>query len=61
MEPATTLQLQLNTDQVNVILRALADLPFKEVYELIGEIHAQAQQQLAGEADQADVKFKLVK
>ena len=42
------LKLELTLDQVNLILQALGDLPFKEVYELIGEINAQANKQLSG-------------
>lgn len=42
------IKLELTLDQVNLILQALGDLPFKEVYELIGAINAQANVQLTG-------------
>ncbi|MBK6622480.1 MAG: hypothetical protein IPH04_19570 [Saprospirales bacterium] len=41
------IRLELTLDQVNLIIQALGDLPFKEVYELIGAINAQASKQLS--------------
>lgn len=40
------LKLQLSLDDVNLILRGLGNLPFAEVYELVGKINSQANQQL---------------
>lgn len=40
--------LELSMDDLNIILKALGNLPFNEVYEIIGQIHAQANQQLFG-------------
>ena len=40
------LNLQLTVDEVNLILRALGNLPFAEVYELVGKINNQANDQL---------------
>lgn len=39
------IQLNLNFEEVNVILKALGNLPFNEVYDLIGKIHEQANNQ----------------
>lgn len=39
------IQLDLNFDEINVILKALGNLPFSEVYDLIGKIHEQANSQ----------------
>jgi len=42
--------LELDLDEVNVILKLLYKEPFKDVFELIGKINYQANQQL-GEDD----------
>ena len=39
------LQLQLTLEEVNLILKALSNMPFSQVYELIGKIHEQAAEQ----------------
>lgn len=39
------IQLDLNFDDVNTILKALGNLPFNQVYDLIGKIHDQANAQ----------------
>lgn len=39
------IQLNLNFEEVNIILKALGNLPFNEVYDLIGKIHEQANNQ----------------
>lgn len=36
------IQLELTFEEVNIILKALGNLPFNQVYELIGKIHEQA-------------------
>jgi hypothetical protein len=41
------LKLQLSVTEVNKIIEALGHLPYLQVYELIGKIHAQAQEQLS--------------
>ena len=41
------LKLQLSVAEVNKIIEALGHLPYLQVYELIGKIHAQAQEQLS--------------
>ncbi len=38
--------LHMTTDEVNLILEALGNLPFVKVYTLIGKIQEQARQQL---------------
>jgi hypothetical protein len=40
------LVLQLPMEDVNLILKALGNLPFNQVYDLIGKIHQQANEQL---------------
>ena len=40
------IHLELTLDEVNLILKALGQQPFVDVYELIGSINAQANQQL---------------
>lgn len=40
--------LELSLDEINLILKALSEQPFKEVYELVGKIHAQASEALKG-------------
>lgn len=40
------LKLDLTIDEVNLILKALGDLPFSQVFELIGKINEQASEQL---------------
>ena len=40
--------LQLDINEVNILIKALSERPFREVYELIGKIHAQSNTQLPG-------------
>lgn len=40
-----SLQLDLTLEEVNIILKALGNLPFNEVYDIIGKIHDQANAQ----------------
>lgn len=40
------LKLELTLDEVNIILKALSKEPFKDVFELIGNINEQASLQL---------------
>lgn len=47
---APEVQLNLSLEEVNLILAALADRPFREVFELIGKIHEQGSGQL-GDAE----------
>lgn len=42
---AKKIQLELNIEDINLILRALGNLPFNEVYDVIGKIHDQANEQ----------------
>jgi hypothetical protein len=39
-------KLVLNVNEVNVILKALGNMPYNQVSEIVGKIHAQAQEQL---------------
>lgn len=39
------INLELSFNDVNLILKALGNLPFNEVYDLIGKIHEQAKAQ----------------
>lgn len=45
MDNNKTIKLELNFEEVNIILKALGNLPFNEVYDLIGKIHEQANTQ----------------
>ena len=40
------LKLDLTLDEVNLILKALGNLPFSEVYQLVAKINDQANNQL---------------
>jgi len=39
--------LELDIDEVNLILGALSEQPFKTVFELIGKVNSQANEQLS--------------
>ena len=41
------ISLDLDIHEVNIIIKALSERPFREVYELIGKIHAQSNVQLS--------------
>jgi hypothetical protein len=41
------LQLTLSTEEINLILEGLGNLPFIRVYQLIGKLQEQAGQQLS--------------
>ncbi|WP_184891146.1 hypothetical protein [Candidatus Cardinium hertigii] len=41
-----TIDLRLDITEINIIIKALSERPFREVYELIGKIHAQSSPQL---------------
>lgn len=41
-----TIDLKLDIAEINLIIKALSERPFREVYELIGRIHAQSSNQL---------------
>lgn len=43
---ASTITLELSIDEVNLILAALGDQPFKDVYALVGKLQSQASGQL---------------
>lgn len=53
MEDDTTeiieLKMTLTLDEVNIILQALSKEPFKDVFQLIGNINEQASKQLKSE------------
>lgn len=40
------IQLQLTVDEINLILEGLGNMPFKQVFQLIGRIQEQAGKQL---------------
>ena len=42
----TYLDLHLTIDEINIIVGALSNRPFKDVFELIGNINKQASEQL---------------
>ena len=39
--------LNLTIDEINVIIKSLSERPFREVYELVGKIHAQSNSQIS--------------
>ena len=43
----SSIELKLDINEVNVIIKALSERPFREVYELMGKIHAQSNLQLS--------------
>jgi hypothetical protein len=43
------LKLNLTVNEANLILKALGNMPYSHVHELITKIHAQAQEQLTNE------------
>ena len=42
----STITLELTIDEVNLILSALGDQPFKDVYALVGKLQSQASGQM---------------
>lgn len=40
------IDLSLDINEANLIIQSLSDRPFREVYELLGKIHAQSNAQL---------------
>lgn len=56
------IKLELSVKEVNVIFKALGQLPFVEVYEIIGKLNEQANQQLQTEPEtQKKLNTKLGK
>ena len=51
MPTANHVTLHLNIDEVNEIIKALSKRPFEEVYELIGKIHTQSNNQLTSDTE----------
>lgn len=41
-----SIKLELSVDEVNIILNALADRPYREVVELIGKIQVDGEKQM---------------
>jgi hypothetical protein len=39
-------KLVLNVNEVNMILKALGNMPYNQVNEIVGKIHSQVQEQL---------------
>lgn len=50
MEEQHELTLHLSLDEIQVVFKALGFQPFHEVYEIIGKINAQVNEQLAQQA-----------
>lgn len=53
--PPQDITLKMTTEDINLLLEALGNLPFVKVYNLIGKIQAQASAQLGGETSQTTV------
>ena len=51
-----TIQLNLSVEEINTVLEALGQLPYSRVYQLIGTIQQQAQQQLQPTSAKTDVR-----
>ena len=51
-ENVQLLHMNLSLDEVNIILKALSKEPFKDVFELIGNINEQASRQLNNPIDE---------
>ena len=45
------IKLELTIDEINVILEALGQMPFQQVYNIIHKIHQQANSQLGQDGD----------
>lgn len=45
------INLEMSFEEVNLVLKALGQLPFNQVYELIGTIHQQANEQVHNSND----------
>lgn len=43
------IKLELSFEEVNLVLKGLGFLPFKDVFELVGKIHEQANEQFRQE------------
>lgn len=52
------IQLQLTIDQVNQLLDALGDRPFKSVFQLVNKIQLQAAEQLKEKEASAEEQTK---
>ncbi len=50
MEKSNAIALKLDVNEVNMIIKALSERPFREVYELIGKIHVQSNAQISPNA-----------
>jgi hypothetical protein len=51
MSQQKEIQISLSFDEVNLVLKALGSLPFSQVFELIGKIHDQANEQVRNNND----------
>lgn len=56
-----TLTIEFTIDEMNVILAALSNEPFKEVYEIIGKINSEAQKQLSKDTDNENIENPTTK
>jgi hypothetical protein len=54
MNDQPRLNLELSIEEVNIILDALGDQPFKSVYTLVSRLQSQARNQLQGTAEPMD-------
>lgn len=51
-EQDVKITLELNLEEVNLILGALSEQPFKTVFELIGKVNIQANEQLSQQMEE---------
>ena len=50
---------KLTIQEANLIFKSLGKLPFEEVYELIGKLNTQANQQLQPDEDYSEINFNI--
>ncbi|MCE2839697.1 MAG: hypothetical protein LW834_22590 [Cyanobium sp. 49614_E6] len=53
----TTITLELSVDDINLILEALGERPFKSVYGLVSRLQSQARAQLRTEGSAEDTRL----
>ena len=49
-------KIVINVNEANLILRALGNMPYNQVNELVAKIHAQVQEQLLLSSDEPALK-----
>ena len=55
------LTLVLTVEEANIVLDSLGNMPFRSVYQLVGKIQAQAEEQLGANSQSNEIKVASVK